>query len=216
MRLQTYSYRHGETILKDEQHAKLYHEVLDTIASISDMDLRTKHLSYEKQLTKTGKPKRRPMSLSVAINDLLKERLVEKGWIAESAIFQEAEYSKKGESRWRLDFAKERISIEVAFNHGEAIAWNLLKPVMASQENNVKKAIQTDAAIVIAATAELKEAGAFDDAVGEYEKMLRYLRPLNNILTAPLVIVGLKAPETFKLVKAESGGKTQTSEIIEL
>ena len=39
-------------------------------------------------------------------------------------------YSKKmltAGRRWRLDFAKESISLEVAFNHGEAIAWNLLK-----------------------------------------------------------------------------------------
>lgn len=215
MKYCTHSYRHGETILKDEKHAVLYYEVLDAIDSISDEELKEKHLSYEKKIDKKGKPKRRPMSLSVAINDVLKEKLVAKGWSAESAIFQEAEYSKKKEHRWRLDFAKGNVSVEVAFNHGEAIAWNLMKPVMASQENNVKKAIETDAAIVIAATAALKEAGGFDSAIGEYEKILRYFRPLNNILTAPLVVVGLDAPETFRLEKVESGGKTKTSRIID-
>jgi hypothetical protein len=33
---------------------------------------------------------------------------------------------------WRLDFARESMSVEVSFNHGEALAWNLLKPVLAS------------------------------------------------------------------------------------
>ena len=28
---------------------------------------------------------------------------------------------------WRLDFTKGKFSVEVAFNHGEATAWNLMK-----------------------------------------------------------------------------------------
>lgn len=203
MKYETYSHRNGETILKDEAHAAVYHEVLSVIDSVTDEELKAKHLSYD----------RRPMSLSKAINDVLKEKFAAKGWLPEAPIFQDDEYQDK---RWRLDFAKDPISIEVAFNHGEAIAWNLLKPVMAGDMNYVKKAIKTDAAIVIAATAELKEAGAFDSAVGEYEKVLRYLKPLHNILTAPLVVIGLDAPQTFRLEKVEGGGKTKTSRVVEI
>lgn len=83
------------------------------------------------------------------------------------------------------------------FNHGEAISWNLLKPVMASELNHVRKAIQTSAGIVICATEEMREAGNFDSAVGTYEKFLRYLTPMYNVLTAPLLMIGLKAPESF-------------------
>lgn len=177
-----------------ENYKPVYEEVLKIIKGISDADLNKKHGSYAHP----------PMSLSKAINDLLKERFTSAGWKEESPIFQETEY--EGE-RWRLDFAKSAISIEVAFNHGEAIAWNLLKPVLASELNHVRKAIQTEVGIVIAATGALKAAGAFDSAVGEYEKFIRYLKPLSAVLTVPMVIIGLEPPETFILEKVPQGNK---------
>lgn len=192
MRFITHSYRHGEAILRESQFLSIYNEVTAVISNVTDEDLKAKHLSFNG----------RQMSLSRAINDVLKERFMSLGWREESPIFQDTEY--EGE-RWRLDFAKNPISIEVAFNHGEAIAWNLLKPVLASELNHVQKAIQTEVGIVITATENLKRAGAFDSAVGEYEKFLRYLPPLSSVLTVPMLIIGLEAPETFKLDKVKNG-----------
>ena len=88
------------------------------------------------------------------------------GWREESPIFQDTDY--QGDT-WRLDFAKENISIEVAFNHGSVIAWNLLKPVLASELNHVQKAIQTKVGVIICATDGMKTTGGFDGAVGSYE-----------------------------------------------
>ena len=45
----------------------------------------------------------------------------------------------------------------------------------------------------------MKKAGGFDGAIGTYEKYVEYLKPLNNILTTPLLIIGLKKPETFHI-----------------
>ena len=45
----------------------------------------------------------------------------------------------------------------------------------------------------------MKSAGGFDNAIGSYEKFLQYLPPLNNLLTIPMVIVGLTAPTTFHI-----------------
>jgi len=188
------SFREGETVLNQGEYKSHYDEVLEVIKNITDEDIKNRHL--QKYSTK--------MSLSYAINDLLKERLTAQGWSPESAIFQDNDYDAK---RWRLDFAKGPISIEVAFNHGEAIAWNLLKPVLASELNHVQKAIQTKAGIIICATESLKRAGAFDSAVGEFEKFGRYLKPLSSVLTTPLVLVGLEAPETFSLIKTKANGK---------
>ena len=111
--------------------------------------------------------------------------------------------------RWRLDFAKESISVEVAFNHGEAIAWNLLKPVLAGELNHVKKEVDTEIGVIICATQELKESGGFDGSIGEFEKFLTYLKPLRNILTIPIVIVGLKAPRTFNIRTEHINGRNQ-------
>jgi hypothetical protein len=202
MRYKLHTHRNGEELLRGNEYHQVFEEVLATIESVTDQELIDKHLAY----------KNVPMSLSRAINDVLKKKLVAAGWKKESPIFQGDEYTDK---TWRLDFAKAPISIEVGFNHGEAIAWNLLKPVLASELNHVQKAIQTKFAIIIAATKELKTAGAFDPAVGECEKLIRYLQPLNAFLTVPMVIIGLRAPQTFRLEKVKKA-KGHTSRVVML
>ena len=47
----------------------------------------------------------------------------------------------------------------------------------------------------------MKKAGNFDSAVGSYEKFLRYLLPMQNMLPTPLLIVGLEPPESFYIDK---------------
>lgn len=193
-----HSHRHAETILVTDKYSRAWHELKQAISSITDTELIAKH------------EEGRDMSLSKAINTLLKEKLIALHWDSESEIFQDDAYS---DNRWRLDFAKDFISVEVAFNHGEAIAWNLLKPVLASELNHVRKAIQTELGVIICATEELKEAGAFDSSVGHYEKFLTYLTPLQDVLTVPVVIIGLKAPSTFRVEK-EMGANRRNRGII--
>jgi len=191
------SYRHGELILNNEpSYIKKWNELLKTIESITDDEIILAHEANT----------RIPKGLSVALNKVIKEKLIAIGWIAESKIFNDEEYSNKS---WRLDFANENVSIEVAFNHGEAIAWNLVKPTIASELNHVQKEIKTDIAIVICATKDLKTKGGFDNAVGEFEKFERYLDPLRGLLTVPMVIIGLEAPETFKIVHKKVNNTNQ-------
>ena len=186
MKYITYSHRYAENIfLYQEDFKTEYLEILNVLNDISDSDIIQKFESNPRQNIK---------SISAPINDLIKERLTLVGWKAESAIFNDPEYNNK---RWRLDFAKNNISVEVAFNHGEAIAWNLVKPVLASELNHVKKDIQTYAGIIICATEKMARAGNFDNAVGTYEKFKRYLIPMQNMLPTPILLIGLKEPDTF-------------------
>ncbi len=193
MDYQTFSFRHAETILNEPAFINQYNELKKIIINITDEDLIERHNSY------TENNERMPMSLSVAINELLKERFETAGWRSESPIFQEPLY--EAGDRWRLDFAKDDISIEVAFNHGEATAWNLIKPVLASELNHVQKAIQTQIGVVITATQEMKTAGGFDGAVGTFEKFVEHLPPMRDILTVPILIIGLLPPKTFKIAR---------------
>lgn len=186
MNFEVHSHRYAEELL-DRLWRAQWEEVKDIISGIGDEEL-ISNFEICAGVTK---------SLSAAINTILKGRLEEAGWSSESPIFQEAEYTGRDSERWRLDFAKQDISIEVAFNHGEAVAWNLLKPVLASELNHVRKAIQTKVGIIIFASEELKEKGGFDSAVGTFEKARRYLRPFNNILSVPIAVIGLGAPATF-------------------
>lgn len=189
MRFVTHAYKHADIVLADPRHNADLNDIVEVISSVTDEDLKTRHLLRKNNGIKS--------SLAPTINAILKERFIEKGWNAESSIFQGEAYG--ADKTWRLDFARNSVSIEVAFNHGEAIAWNLLKPVLASEVNNVNKAIQTEVGVLITATRNLKVAGCFDNAVGEYEKVLRYLVPLSTLMSVPLLIIGLEAPETFRL-----------------
>ena len=186
MKFVTHSFRHAEIILSQPQYKDTMSELYQALESITDVDI-AEHFT---QLERAGKK-----SISQSINYLIKERLGP-SWNPEAPIFQEDEYT--GDT-WRLDFAKGPISVEVAFNHGGDIAWNLLKPGLASELNHVKKKIQTEIGVIICATSELKKRGGFDGAIGEYEKFLRYLKPLQDVLTTPILFIGLLPPVSFKL-----------------
>ena len=192
MNFRVYSHRNALTIFEnDEQFEVLWREVVESIHDIPDEEL-----IYEFE----NSARRNIKSLSEPINILIDRALVALDWSRQSPIFNDPEYLiDRNKTRWTLDFAKDEIAIEVAFNHGEAVAWNLLKPVLSSELNHVEKAIQTTAGIVITATNSLKVCGNFDNAAGTYEKFLRYLNPLMNVLTIPMVIIGLEAPESFRI-----------------
>lgn len=189
MKYITYSHRYAKEIFEvNQEFTTLWNEIQEALNHITDEDI-IKEFESEKREAK---------SISEAINKLIKRELLNRGWQAESPIFADKDYvDNKG--TWRLDFAKDDIAVEVAFNHGGNVSWNLIKPVLSSELNHVSKAIQTKAGILITATDEMKKAGGFDGAVGTYEKYVEYLKPLNNILTTPLLIIGLKKPETFHI-----------------
>lgn len=190
MRYIIHSHRYGLEILSTQPTLnRLWCEVSGVLEGISEQDI----------IASFNIQPRRAKSISEVLNHMIDQRLIELGWNRQSYIFNDPVYRMSRESRWTLDFAKEDISIEVAFNHGEAVAWNLIKPVLASELNHVEKAIQTRAGIIICATNRMKQAGGFDNSVGAFEKFQQYLKPLNNILTVPMVIVGLEAPVTFEI-----------------
>ncbi|WP_236634038.1 MULTISPECIES: BglII/BstYI family type II restriction endonuclease [unclassified Exiguobacterium] len=190
LKYRIHSHRFGETILKnDAAFTEIWSEIHDIIQSISDDAIIKK---FEEKYASKNK------SLSKALNELFKSEFLKRGWASESPIFQDRDYS---ENVWRLDFAKDNISLEVGFNHSGTIAWNLLKPVIASELNHVEKAIQTRVGVIICATQRLQRAGNFDNAIGTFEKYVHHLKPLNTQLTVPIVIIGLEAPETFRIAE---------------
>ncbi len=205
MKYKVHSFRNAEVILKQPEFIRQFLEIYEILESISERELIETHNSYgaiDKERT--------PKSISVSINTLLKDRFTELDWSPESAIFQDEYYL--GDT-WRLDFAKKDISIEVGFNHRSVIAWNLIKPVLASELNHVKKAIQTKIGVIITVTEEMQMKGGFDSAIGVYEKYLDYLMPLSNLLTTPLLIIGIEAPETFEINVVQYATRKKIGEV---
>ena len=191
-----YFHRHSNHLVKqDNKFKNEYNEIMDSINSISEKDL-------VKTFNERKKTRPNTKSLSEPINLLLKEKLSGFGWTLESGIFKEPPYNQGNRSRWRLDFAKNKTSIEVAFNHQEATAHNIMKPVLASELNHVQKDIQTELGVIIVATESLKKGGNFDSAIGTFEKFIEYFKPYNNVITVPIVLIGLETPETFLIDKA--------------
>ena len=196
MRYRIHGFRHGDYLIQNvAEYRPYWSEVADVLGSVSEDDIAARfEACYE------GKSK----SVSSTLNELIKEGFVARGWNAESPIFAESDYNDK-KGKFRLDFAKGVVSVEVAFNHGNDAPWNLLKPTLASELNHVEKAIQTEIGVIISATEEMRVAGGFDTAVGTYEKYIQFLRPMGMLLTAPLVIIGLDAPETFHIEHEQDG-----------
>ncbi len=188
-----YYHRHADQIVKSDSKFKDdYNELIAVINSISDNDLIEAF-----NARKTERPNIK--SLSEPINHLLKERLTSKNWISESPIFYDKIY--RTNRKWRLDFVKNNIALEVAFNHGEAIAHNIMKPVISSELNHVQKDIQTGMGVIICATNDLKKAGNFDGAVGSFEKFIEHFKPYQNLIPTSIVLIGLNSPSTFIIDK---------------
>lgn len=196
MEYRVHGFRYGDYLARNVgEYAPYWAEVEHVLRSTSEADV-------VERFRECGEG--RSKSISATLNALFKERFVELGWSAESPIFSEPCYTD-GVRIFRLDFAKGPMSIEVAFNHGNDAPWNLLKPTLASELNHVEKAIQTDIGVIVTATESMRDAGGFDNAVGTFEKYVDFLRPMGMLLTAPLVIVGLEAPKTFRIVHHVDG-----------
>lgn len=192
------SHRHAEVILEsDSQFTSDWEQVKIALGSIYDGDIIKKFNDISKHKHK---------SISTVLNALIKERLEALGWVNQPYIFQEPHM--KTDNTWRLDFAKPgSIAIEVAYNHGEAVSWNLIKPVLASNINLMNRETVTQIGIVISATQSLKIAGGFDGSIGTFEKYQQYLMPLHAQLNAPLLLIGLLPPRFFRIEHYQLPGK---------
>jgi len=227
MKIVTHSHRHAQAILENvSEYKPIWENLQAALSRITDEKL-ISHFqeNYEGQAKQTK-------SISKSINKLIELELgakkpndptldEERDWIAESQIFGESDY---GFNEWRLDFARKvmvqdldilgdskaveaGISIEVAFNNAGSAAWNLVKPVIASELNHVKKNIQTSIGIVIAATEGFKKTGGFDNTVGTYEHYLKMLVPMRDLISVPILLIGLQAPESFVIEQTVKNGK---------
>jgi len=174
----------------------LLHNTNKTITTISESG-EVGNLK-RKELAKALGTKNYKKSLSDALNFYIRENLESKGWQKEPKIFKSLDYEDRA---WRLDFAKNDICVEVSFNHGEAIAHNILKPVLSSEESSLEKEYTTQIGIVVTATEELKKTGNLDDSAGTFDDFIEYFHPYSFFIRCPMIIIGLEGLETFYIDK---------------
>ena len=194
----THSHRFAEAIIaSDNELLRRYNEFTHALSSITEDEL---IVDFERRKAEHDLRGTSFKSLTPSINGLIKDRMQGiSGWKDEVDIFND----KTGiisNTEWRLDFAcDDAFCVEVAFNHGEAIAWNLLKPVLSCELNHVQKAVKGKLGIYVCATELMKTSANIDSTSGSYEKVLRYLPPMMNQLTVPMMIIGLQPCESFKI-----------------
>ena len=97
---------------------------------------------------------REPAGAQTAINAVIKERLKALGWSTRVPMF--ADRRERGLARWRLEYRKNRVGLEVSFNHVEAMAWKLIRLNVGIESIEVDPAARIDVGVAVFATERLK------------------------------------------------------------
>ncbi len=207
MDFQVYSHRNAQEIAESINFQKDWEVFQEAISTVSDHDLKTafKALGARRE----GKRKEGQKSLSHAINDVLRKKLGELGWDLEPNLFSK-EKAGLGPGGWKLDFVKRphdsrarqkgcTFAVEVAFNHSEAAAWVLTKLALACERTTIPKDVDATIGILVVMQGDLKEAGNFDGSCCTYDRYIQTIKVMHDMLRAPLLVVGLGPPKTFRL-----------------
>ena len=188
-------YHRGAKSIVNEPNLKTdYEDILSALSEIEESQLLDYFLTQKKEEKAEGKKNYRK-SISDALNFHIRENLEARRWKKEPKIFKNPDYEA---SAWRLDFAKNDICVEVAFNHKEAVPHNMLKAVLSTEGNDMlEKEYITQIGVIVTATKELKKLGNFDRATGTFDDFIELLKPYSFFIRCPIIIIGIEGLETF-------------------
>ena len=88
----------------------------------------------------------------------------------------------EGLRKWKMDFIKDRIGVEVSFNHAEAIPWTFTRLNIAGESREVEPSHRIDVGVAFFATTSLKSWGRMDSAVGTYDIACAWLEKMRPIM----------------------------------
>lgn len=152
--------------------------------SITREDVLRVHGAFE------AEGKRSPAGGQTSINRLFRERLAPSGWIEEPRLFPA---NQKALRKWKMDFIKARIGVEVSFNHAEAVPWTFTRLNIAGESDKVIPEHRIDVGVAFFATETLKGWARMDSAVGTFELANAWLEMMRPIMPIPILVVGLSA-----------------------
>ena len=190
-------FNNAEAMINNDNRLKEnFNEILEIIKNVSPemvLEQFSENLSKKKG---NGNAK----SLSVPVNEVLKREFEKKNWKSEPELFMKDEKHKY--CHFKLDFTKDELfSVEVAFNHGEAIAWNILKPQLCCDNRVDNRETKSEVAVIICPTYKFRTYGNVDSSTGFFEKFLECMEVFKDYATAPFVLIGLEPFEDFKIQK---------------
>lgn len=144
-------------------------------------------IAEQRKMIRSGR--RAPRGGQTVMNKLFDDQLSSSdGWIRQPRLFTEHDLSA-----WKMDFRRDRVGIEVSFNHAEAVAWQFTRLNLAAESQRVLPEAQIDVGIVIVAHSSLKEWARMDSAIGTFDRFSAWLREMKPILPTPILLIGLHA-----------------------
>ena len=181
MRVRLSDFRHGREIL---ERRPAWMELYDVISGIERDDILAAHSSF------SGEGRRVPAGGQSALNKVFRDRLIPFGWRPEPRLFP---FDERGLRKWKMDFIKADIGVEVSFNHAEAIPWTFTRLNIAGESDRVLEESRIDVGVAIFATDSLKVWSKMDSAVGTFEVAEAWLSMMKPIMPIPILILGLDA-----------------------
>ena len=178
MDYETEDFRHAAALLREHT---AWLDIRDAIEAID----RAAILDKQRELASRG---RAPRGGQSALNGLFEDLLPEPAWIQQPRLFEGAELRK-----WKMDFLRDRVGVEVSFNHAEAIPWQFTRLNIAGESERVIPESRIDVGVVITATDSLKAWSRMDSAVGTFDAFRSWLREMKPILPIPILLIGLRA-----------------------
>ena len=178
MKCKKYAHRYADIILNSEYTIKNeIDDVLDRL-TFDNIELKSREINQEK--INAGKKVQK--GKQPAINSLLKELFIEKGWEAEKKVFNDSDNDLV------IDFWKNKIGIDVAFNHRSFIGGDLLKLQAGAEIKNM-----INIGIYVCCTNNfLKHISNDHSSIVSFERVKWYLENFYSVLTVPILLVGFE------------------------
>jgi hypothetical protein len=182
-------FRNAQVILRQRQ---AWASLERALWSIDATMILNAHARLEEDRKRKGKDA--PAGGQTAVNDVFELLLhPADGWRTQVSLFRAKELEK-----WTIDFLRDRIGVEVSFNHAEAIPWQFTRLNIAGESERVVEDARIDVGVVICASRAFKRWARMDSAVGTFDQFKAWLREMRPILPIPMLLVGLDAPDWDK------------------
>lgn len=175
------SFRLAQEILEHREEWRDFQRVLRHVTAIEV-------LAVHKAICERGG--RVPAGGQSALNEFFRQKLQPLEWVKEPRLFDDPAGKLRG---WKMDFIKNRVGVEITFNHAEAIPWIFSRLNIAGESERVQPKSKIDIGIAVFATESMKKWARMDNTVGTFELATAWLREMKPILPIPLMLVGLDA-----------------------
>ena len=192
LKLELYDFRNALPIV-EQSYATVWREFQQQLESISANDISELHRGFVRAAVDK---KRRPQAgAQTAINQLIDRRLGANGWRKQPPLYVGGDRRGHELAGWKMDFKKERVGVEIAFNHQEAIPWIFTRLNLAGESKEVLADSRIQVGIAAFAAQSLKAWGRMDATVGTFGQAKLWLEKMRPVMPVPIVVVGLSAAD---------------------